>query len=133
MRTPVQRYQVSGLEAVAPRETEIVAFTICNERLAGAADARARIEALHKTHQLWSLIVRDVAMEANGLPADLKTNLTDLGIWAMTYCIHAMAMDLPLAPLVQVNADMIEGLRAQAASPAVATTAASLASVAATL
>ena len=112
-RTP----QIGG---ATPRETEILAFGLCNDRLAKADTPRARIEALHKTHELWSLLVKDLQFPGNGLPAELKEKLTVLGFWAMTYSTQAIPSDLPLEPLIEINRNIIDGLRQQqvAASPA---------------
>jgi flagellar protein FlaF len=96
-----------------PRETEIRAFGLCNDRLSEADTPRARIEALHKTHQLWSVLVKDLQSPGNALPGNLKQQLLSLGIWAMMYCTRAILGALPVQPLIDVNCNMIDGLRAQ--------------------
>jgi flagellar protein FlaF len=101
------------LGGATPRETEILAFGLCNDRLARADTSRTRIEALHKTHQLWSMLVRDVQSPGNSLPETLKQQLASLGIWAMMYCTRAIPEDLSVQPLIEVNRNMIDGLRAQ--------------------
>lgn len=106
--------QAVHIGGASPRETEILAFGLCNARLSKASDARSRIDALHKTHQLWSLLVRDLASECNQLPGQLKTELLDLGLWAMSYSVAAIGGELPLGPLITVNQNILEGLRAQA-------------------
>ncbi len=117
----LRQYQNPALDAASPRESEIVAFTLCNAGLEKAATPVERIGALYKNHQLWSTIVKDVAMDGNGLPVELKSQISDLGRWAMAYSIVAMANDVAIAPLMQVNQDMVDGLRAQAPPPAAAT------------
>jgi flagellar protein FlaF len=106
-----QSPQIGGASA---RDTEILAFGLCNARLGKAHDTKSRIEALHKTHQLWSLLVRDLAADDNRLPKFLKDELIGLGFWAMRYSIAATAEDLPLQPLIDVNRNIADGLRAQA-------------------
>jgi len=101
----------------SPRETEILAFGLCNARLAKVGDGRSRIDALNKTHQLWSLLVRDLASEGNGLPQQLRQELINLGFWAMQYSSMATCQDLPLQPLIDVNQNILEGLRAQSPQP----------------
>jgi flagellar protein FlaF len=108
-----QSPQVGGASA---RDTEILAFGLCNARLGKAHDTKSRIEALHKTHQLWSLLVRDLAADDNQLPKFLKDELIGLGFWAMRYSIAATADDLPLQPLIDVNRNIADGLRAQVQS-----------------
>lgn len=97
----------------SPRETEVLAFGLCNARLKSFNDARSRIDALNKTHQLWSLLVRDLAGNANKLPSDLKTQLVDIGFWAMGYCVAAMGSDVSVQPLIDVNQNILEGLKMQ--------------------
>lgn len=107
----------------APRETEMLALGLCNAKLRSLNDARTRIDALHKTHQLWSLLVRDLAGNANKLPADLKMSLVDIGFWAMGYCVMAMGSEISVQPLIDVNQNILEGLKMQQtkqASPPIA-------------
>jgi flagellar protein FlaF len=106
-RTP----QIGG---ATPRETEILAFGLCNDRMSRADTPRARVEALHKTHQLWSLLVGDLQLPGNALPENLKRQLLSLGIWAMLYSTRAIAEGLPVQPLIEINRNMIDGLRMQA-------------------
>jgi flagellar protein FlaF len=98
---------------VSPSETEILAFSLCIAKLKACTESTSRIEALNKTHQLWSLLVRDLASNANRLPEILKEQLVDLGFWAMGYCVAAMGRDLPVQPLIDVNQNILEGLRLQ--------------------
>jgi len=86
---------------------------LCNARLAKVADPKTRIEALNKTHQLWSLLVRDLCSDGNNLPPPLRQDLIGLGFWAMRYCNIAILRDLSLEPLINVNQNILEGLRAQ--------------------
>jgi flagellar biosynthesis regulator FlaF len=108
-----QKVHIGG---ASPRETEILAFGLCNARLKACSDAASRIDALNKTHQLWSLLVRDLAGNANSLPESLKKQLVDLGFWAMGYSVAAMGRDLPVQPLIEVNQNILEGLRLQQAA-----------------
>lgn len=105
--------QTVHIGGASPRETEMLAFGLCNARLKSATDARSRIDALNKTHQLWSLLVRDLAGNANRLPEELKKQLVDLGFWAMGYCVAAMSRDLSIQPLVDVNQNILDGLKLQ--------------------
>ena len=118
MQRTASYFRTPQIGGASPRETEILAFGLCNDRLQRAATPRERTEALGKTQQLWSLLVRDLASEGNALPEELKRNLIGLGFWAMRYATQAMLHGLPLQPLIDVHRDMIDGLRAQAQSQA---------------
>jgi flagellar protein FlaF len=117
MQRTASYFRTPQIGGATPRETEILAFGLCNDRLTRAATPRERIEALGKTQELWSLLVTDVGSEGNALPDDLKKNLIGLGFWAMQYATRAILKELPLQPLIDLHRDMIDGLRAQAAPP----------------
>ncbi len=118
MNRNLAQYETARRFTATPQDNEILIFSNANAMLANAktADAKTRISALFHNQRLWSAIVKDVALETNQLPAELKQNLTDLGIWAMQYSTRAMGEDLSLDPLIAVNRDMIEGLQAQRAA-----------------
>jgi flagellar protein FlaF len=100
-----------------PREFEISALGIVN-RMLGEADERRLSKALAKNHELWSLLVKDLARTGNALPTELKSRLMSLGAWSMDYSIKASCSGLPVAPLVEVNRNVADGLRAQIAARA---------------
>jgi flagellar protein FlaF len=97
----------------APRDAEILAFGLCNARLTKCHDKLSRIDALNKTHQLWSILIRDLSNRSNALPERVKQELIGLGFWAMGYSIAAMGRDLSVQPLIDVNQNIMEGLQAQ--------------------
>jgi flagellar protein FlaF len=102
------------------RETEIAAFSAVNRMLQSAADETARIRALGRNHDLWSILVKDLALEGNRLPEPLKTQLISLGLWAMRYSVLATLNKLSVEPLVEVNRNIAEGLALQTIQPAAA-------------
>ena len=120
MQRTASYFSTPQIGGASPREAEILAFGLCNDRLTNAATPRERVAALGKTQQLWSLLVKDLGTAENRLPEDLKQNLIGLGFWAMNYATRAMLQDLSLQPLLELHRDMIAGLKAQA-SPVVAT------------
>lgn len=117
------QYRRSEGSAFSPRETEAAAFSFVNRLLVQETDRDARMRGLVKNQQLWSLLLKDVGSSSNGLPSVLKSDLVMLGMWVMRHSIAAMGDDRrPLAPLVQVNEDMIAALRpASVSAPPVAT------------
>ncbi len=117
MQRPDIYLRTTDLGGASPREAEILALGLCNLRLQRAADATSRIEALRQNHQLWSALVRDLASDGNLLPDPLKHELIDLGFWSMRYSTAAAVSDLSVAPLIGVNNNILEGLKAQSALP----------------
>jgi flagellar protein FlaF len=100
------------------RDGEIMAFTVANTYLRECASQASRTKALHKNQQLWSLLVKDIMLSQNGLPQAVKDRLIRLAFWSMSYSIRAMGAELPLAPLISINSDMIEALQHQAENAA---------------
>jgi flagellar protein FlaF len=110
------RYAAAQNAAATPREIELRAFRYVNGLLTGAADVPARVAALGKTSQLWSLLITDLASDGNALPDDLKARLISLGLWAQREAAARMVDEASLAPLIELHRDMIAGLEAQAAN-----------------
>ena len=106
----------ADLGGATPRETEAVAFGFCNARLSQAVTGPERVAALHKTHLLWGILVRDLSNSGNRLPQGLRDQLLGLGVWAMGYCASAMTSDASLQPLIEVNRNLADGLRAPVVS-----------------
>ncbi len=109
------RYRQASREAVSARDTEIAAFSAINRLLDSAEDEPNRIRALGRNHELWSMLVKDLALDTNRLPDAIKGNLLSLGLWSMRYSTLAILQKLPVEPLVEVNRNIAEGLTLQAA------------------
>jgi flagellar protein FlaF len=111
---PVAKYQRASEASAPPRDTEIMAFGFVNRLLGDDQDARKRMKALGKNHELWSLLLKDLSRSGNAVPEGLKQQLVSLGAWSMHYSVKAMCTGLPVGPLIEVNRNIVDGLRAQA-------------------
>jgi flagellar protein FlaF len=111
-----RRYAAVLDAAETPREAEARAFRHVNALLAAATDTPSRVAALHKTHQLWGILLAALADPANPLPTELKSRLASLGLWAQRECFARMGDAGSLEPLMAVHRDMIEGLSARPAA-----------------
>ena len=109
------RYAAAQDAAASPQETEIRAFAYVNGLLAAAGDGGGapRMQALHKTHRLWSILLADLLGEGNRLPSDLRGRLVSLGLWAQRESLARMSDTASLAPLIALHRDLAEGLAAQ--------------------
>jgi flagellar biosynthesis activator protein FlaF len=114
MQAGAAYFQNPTFGGASPQQAEIIAFGMANEKLARAATPRERIEALRRAHTLWSVLVKDLASDSNPLPPSLKQSLLGLGFWAMSFSTRAMTNSADLQPLIDVQMNMIAGLRAQA-------------------
>ncbi|MGI4745141.1 MAG: flagellar biosynthesis regulator FlaF [Janthinobacterium lividum] len=111
MNYGANQYRRSEGGALSPRETEAAAFAFVNRLLAEDGDPGRRMRALAKNQQLWSMLLKDIGSSNNGLPEILKADLATVGFWAVRTSIAAMGDDRPVTALMQVNDDMIAGLR----------------------
>jgi flagellar protein FlaF len=81
--------------------------------LASCAAGPSRVRALGRNHLLWSILVKDLALDENALASGLKSQLIELGLWSMRYSTLAMLKDLSLEPLIEVNRNILDGLQSQ--------------------
>jgi len=117
MSYAAHRYRKAAETALAPRDAEAAAFTLVNRLLSEPKDRLARLRGLAKNQELWSFLLRDLGSSGNALPPVLKADLTRIGIWAMRESIAAMGDDRPLDELVEMNAQIIAGLRSADTGP----------------
>ncbi|TLU72696.1 flagellar biosynthesis regulator FlaF [Lichenicoccus roseus] len=96
--------------ATSPREEQAIAFRLVNRKLTQADTPPTRNAALGLNHELWSILFRDLGSSENRLPPVLRQDCIRLARWSMAYSTQAVLQDLPLAPLVAINEDMVEGL-----------------------
>jgi len=106
-------YQRTSEASVQSRETESAAFKLVTRDLEAALTGPERIRALGRNHLLWSLLVKDMSLAENKLPAGLKEQLTSLGLWSMRYSTLAVLNNLPVEPLVAVNRNILAGIAGQ--------------------
>ncbi len=100
--------------ATGLRQSEALAFRHVNGLLASAGQApHARTIALHRTHQLWSLLLADLTSPGNALPTTLRCTLTSLGLWAQRESMARIGTDASLDPIIALHRDLIEGLESQ--------------------
>ena len=113
MHHGARRYQRASEATLSARETEQAAFANIIRGLEEADTDTKRIRTLGRNHDLWSALVKDLAMESNKLPAALKSGLIELGLWSMRYSTLAILKKLPLEPLITVNRNIADGLALQ--------------------
>lgn len=109
----VAAYRQSVMDTASPRQLERKVFQQVTMELETATrnnDAMARIRAIDRNRRLWMTLVADVAEGGNLLPDQLKAGLISLGLWVDRYSGQALSTDRPLAPLVDVNRAIMQGL-----------------------
>lgn len=100
------------------RGTEYEIFARVTHKMRTAA-AKGKIgfaalaEAVHHNRQLWSMLAADVADKDNALPRDLRARIFYLAEFTQDYSSKVLTKDASIAPLVEINAAMMRGLRGQ--------------------
>lgn len=114
MKYGLQRYNQSSAQTMNSRQIEAMAFSQAIAMLKNANTDQKRMHALSMNQKLWSAVLRECGVENNGMPDILRQDLLKLSIWATRYCVRAMLHKISLRPLVDINQDMLEGLREHA-------------------
>ena len=121
--TPQSLAQAAYAKDRAPirteRGTEYELFAHVTHKLRAAA-AKGKpgfaqlAEAIHHNRQLWTVLAGDVADAENALPAALKARIFYLAEFTHSYSSRVLSKGAGIAPLVEINAAMMRGLRGRA-------------------
>lgn len=111
MKYGLQRYNQGAANLLSSRQIEAMAFSQAISLLERARDEKARLHALSMNQKLWSAVLRETDVQNNGIPDDLRKDLFKLSVWATRYCVRAMLEKISLKPLIDINRDMLDGLR----------------------
>jgi flagellar protein FlaF len=122
----IAAYRQRQEAAEQPRALERRAFLVVIGKLVEAKEqgGRALIDACFLNHQLWSVLLADLALPQNALPDDLKARLISLALWVQRYTPGVMQGTASPDPLIAVNRNILDGLSAgpaASATPFVAT------------
>lgn len=103
-----------------PRGTEYEIFANITHRLKAAAmkgklGFPALATAIHDNRKLWTLLAVDVADKENGLPKDLRARIFYLAEFTQSHSRKVLRNNASVAPLLEVNAAVMRGLRQGAA------------------
>lgn len=110
------RYAQAQVQTERPQQTEVRALAIVNGKLQAAADSGDRvalIEAIHLNRRLWNIFHCDLMHPDNGLPEHVRGQLISLAIWVQKHSSKVMRGEKPAESLINVNRDIMEGLKAQ--------------------
>jgi len=99
-----------------PRGTEYEIFANITHRLKAAAlkgkpGFPALAQAIHDNRKLWTLLAVDVADKDNGLPKDLRARIFYLAEFTRSHSSEVLRNSASVAPLLEVNAAVMRGLR----------------------
>lgn len=121
MTQAAQAYGKVAKQVATPREMEADKLLYAAQQLAAVRDAwdSKRIEldaALLNNRKLWSVLMTTVTRPENPLPAMIRQNVANIGIFVMNQTVDVMNDPSPdkLGSLININRELAAGLLARA-------------------
>ena len=121
MTQAAQAYGKVAKQVATPREMEADKLLYAAQQLAAVRDAwdSRRIEldaALLNNRKLWSVLLATVTRNDNPLPAPLRQNVANIGIFVMKQTVDLMNDPRPekLGSLININRELAAGLLGRA-------------------
>lgn len=115
-------------QALSPRLRERDLVVDVNRAMASAWESGLRgpalVGPLHRNRELWGYIAAATAAPDNALPPDLRARLVSLSLWVGRFTSDVLRGRETLAPLIEVNQALIDGLAPAEAPPVPAAAAA---------
>jgi flagellar protein FlaF len=123
----LKAYQTTAQRTESPRLTEYRLFGQVTRALMEAEKLdrsliAERMDALDWNRRLWSVLASDCSVEGNGLPDMVRANIISLSIWVSKHTSLVMRNQEEIAPLIEINRIIMQGLVPGAAGEADPTT-----------
>lgn len=108
-------YGVSDTVVRSERSIEYQAFT----RVTGALTAYTRndnaqfsdlADAVHQNRRLWNILARDVSLDENELPVELRANIFSLSQFVMRHSAQVLSGEGDIQTLIDLNKTIMRGL-----------------------
>lgn len=111
-------YETAARQIGTPRNIEYRVFARVTGLLTHASGPDGSfpdlVAALHENQSLWTVIMLDVAGEANGLTDDLRASLFYLGEFTRKHTQEVLRREADAEPLIEINTMIMRGLRQHA-------------------
>jgi flagellar protein FlaF len=121
MPNATKAYEAVALQIASPRELEANLLRQAASRLQAVhnnADRRTPEldEALMFNRKLWTILMTSVTSPNNPLPAAIRQNVANLGIFVLNQTVTALGDPQPeqLGSLIAINREVAAGLMARA-------------------
>ena len=114
-----QGYSKANRQTRTPRSIEYELIARVSHRLRSAAMSKGPdafpklVEALSDNRKLWAALAIDVADSGNQLPDSLRAQIFYLAEFVQAHSAQVLNKKAKLAPLLEINAAMLRGLRQQ--------------------
>jgi flagellar protein FlaF len=114
----LQAYQNTQRITEDSRSTEYRLFGQVTGALIDAqkpgTDAVPLVEAIDWNKKLWRTLAADCMDDRNQLPQDVRAKIVSLSLWIAKYSRQVTRNGAPLDPLIEVNRNMMQGLKGAA-------------------
>ncbi len=118
MQSPAQAYRTVATQTASPRELEADLLLKAAARLQAIKDnwerdASKLDDALLYNRKLWTVFMSSVTENTNPLPAPIRQNIANLGIFVLKRTLDTQTTPAPeqLAALIRINRELAQGLR----------------------
>lgn len=105
-------------QTASPRELEVQLLLRAASRLQAVhddweRDRAALDQALHYNRKLWTIFLTSVTSKDNPLPAEIRQNVANLGLFVMNQTLAVMGNPQRerLPSLININRELAAGLR----------------------
>lgn len=107
-------YQRANRAAEHPRSMELRLLSEISREIEEAWNGGRRgaqlMPALHRNREMWSTFSAACGAADNGLPAELRAGIISLALWVDRHTSAVVAGREPVAPLLEVNQLLMDGL-----------------------
>jgi len=121
MTQAAQAYGNVARQVATPREMEADKLLFAAQQLAAIRDSwderKTEVSAaLLNNRKLWSVLVTSVTRPENPLPAGLRQNVVNIGVFVLKQTVSVLADPRPekLGALININREIAAGLLARA-------------------
>ena len=109
-------YASASQTTASPRGVEYQVFSRVTRELSQAksfdkTEFPKLAAAIHRNMRMWTIIAADVALEGNGLPAELRSKLFYLSEFTRQHSNKVLAGEADLDPLIDINLTVMQGLK----------------------
>jgi flagellar protein FlaF len=114
----LKAYQKAQAAADNPRSTEYRLFGQVTGALIDADRAGLKganlADAVDWNRRLWSALAIDCVDDANQMSRELRAQIVSLSLWVTRYSSQVVQDGASLAPLIEVNRNVMQGLKSAA-------------------
>jgi flagellar protein FlaF len=114
----LKAYQKAQVAVENPRTIEYRLFGQITGALMDAKSTGSKgtslVDVIDRNRRLWSMLAGDCMSDGNQLPKELRAQIVSLAIWVSKYSAEIMHKGAPIDPLIDINRNIMQGLKAAA-------------------